>query len=170
MRREEKPLVVGRFSTGLWLAIVLASAGLLIANGTLEGYMVFGAVGGAACVVALSYRIRGFRDKAPALLATGEVLEPYSYSAQVHMGIYLILGLLAALVLPLGLSGVLDASSWLGSVAGVIGGWLTSLLAYNALLSSWQRKHGGKLYQCHVWRGTKVIQKGLRFQKAAEPR
>jgi membrane protein YqaA with SNARE-associated domain len=167
MESDDKPLAAGRRSLGLWIVLIGASASMVAASGNLKEYAVFAGVAGAMCAVILSYMVGEFHKKVPALLATGQALERYDYSAQTRKGIQIVLGVLVFLVLPLALSGFLDAPSWYGSVIGGIDGWLVSLVAYNAVLRRWQKTHGGKLYQCLVWRGTKVAQKGLKFQKAA---
>ena len=169
MERDDKPLTAGRRSLGLWIILIGASVSIVAASGNPEEYVVFAAVAGAVCAMLLFYMVREFRKKVPALLATGQALERYDYTAQARKGTQIILGVLAFLVLPLALSGFLDAPSWFGSVIGGIDGWLVSLVAYDAVLKRWQQTHGGKLYQSLVWRGTKVAQKGLKFQKEAGP-
>lgn len=169
MESDDKPLAAGRWSLGLWIIMIGASVSMVAASGNLKEYEVFAGVAGVVCTILLSYMVREFHKKTPALLATGQALERYDYSAQTRKGVQIILGVLVFLVLPLALSSFLDAPSWFGSVIGGIDGWLVSLVAYNAALKRWQQTHGGKLYQCLVWRGTKVAQRGLKFQKAAAP-
>ena len=167
MASEDKPMVAGRGPILLWACMTLASGVIIVSAGSLEGYLVFATVALAICAAVLYYRFRAFRRKAPALLSTGQALEPYDYSTQARKGVYLISGVLVAFLLPFLLSGILDTASWLGSIIGAIDGWLLSLLVYNVSLGSWQRSHGGKLFQTEVWRGTKVTHKGLKFMKVS---
>jgi hypothetical protein len=163
MESEDKPLAAGTFPIGLWSTLLLASVALLAWSGNIEEYEVFALVGGAILTAALAFRLRVFRRKAPSLLATGEVLEPFNYRAQVRRIYYLITAVAASFFAPFALSGVLDTPSWIGSLVGAVDGWVASMVVYNAFLRSWQARHGGKLYQSHVWRGTKVTHTGLKF-------
>lgn len=150
---------------GLWLALLFASFALVVASASIVEYAVFAAACAFIGAAILWYRLKGFNRVTRTLLETGRALEPYDYSAQARRSVYLIIGVLAFLALPLALSGYLDPASWFGSVVGGIDGWLASLVAYNLLLARWQRRNGGRLYQSLVWRGTKVTHRGLSFQR-----
>lgn len=169
MDREDKPLVAGAPSMLFWVAIVVASSILLVAQNSAEGYEVFGGVGLAVGSAVTAYRLRGFRGKSQALLSSGQSLEPFDYRAQSRHGTYLILATLLFFFLPFILAGLLDTYSWIGTLAGGVDGWLLSLLAYNFYLSRWERVHRGRLYSSKVWRGTRVAQTGLRFDKLEGP-
>ena len=165
MDREDKRLVAGAPSMLFWVAIVIASSILLIAQDSAEGYEVFRGVGLAVGGAIMASWLRVFWEKSQALLASGESLKPFDYRSQFRQGTYLILAIILFFFLPFVLAGLLDTYSWIGSIAGGVDGWLLSLVAYNFYLSRWERVHQGRLYSSKVWRGTKVAQTGIRFAK-----
>jgi hypothetical protein len=163
--REDKPVVAGVWSMLVWFAILMASSVILAGGRSVEGYASFGLVALVFGGSILTYRLRGFWGKTRTLLSTGQTLQPFDYKTQYRQGIYVLVALLFFFFLPFLLAGVLDTYAWLGSVAGGIDGWLLSLIAFNLYLGRWERAHGGKLYTSRVWRGTKVAQTGLRFDR-----
>ena len=167
MDRGDKPFAAGMVSMLIWIAIITASLALLV-GGQLEEYAVFGVVAVAIGGANFIYRLNSFRKKSPELLSTGQSLKPFDYRSQTRQGSYLLIAILVFFLLPLLLAGLLDTSSWLGTVAGGFDGWLLSLLAFNYYLHRWERAHGGRLYSSKVWRGTKVAQTGLRFDRFGE--
>jgi hypothetical protein len=136
----------------------------------MEEYAVFGLVALVLGGTSVAYRIISFRRKSPALLSTGQSLQAFDYKAQSRRGVYLLLAILLFFFLPFLLAGLLDTYSWLGTVAGGIDGWLLSLLAFNYYLRRWEKAHRGRLYSSRVWRGTKVAQTGLRFDRFGDGR
>jgi hypothetical protein len=168
LSNEDRPLVAGLPSTLLWVLLVAASALLVVAEGSVEGYIVFGAVAGVVLVSTLYYRLHSFSGNVSSLLDTGLAMRPFDYSSQSRRSKYLILGTLVLFILPFGLAGILDTPSWLGSIVGAVDGWVASLLAYNGFLRTWQARHGGRLLKSYQWRGTKVTHTGLKFMKEGQ--
>jgi hypothetical protein len=165
MSSDDKPLVAGRGSTGLWLVLIIAAMMLLVANGSIEEYLVVIIVGGFICGIVLLFRLRAFFRRQRDLLEKGESMDPFSYGGQTRKITYLIAATVFVFAAPIALSGFLDSAEWFGSLVGGIVGWLISLVAYNMILGTWQRRHGGVLYASQVWRGTKVTHTGLKFQR-----
>ena len=166
MKTDDKPLVAGFRSFTAWSILIVASVAIVVGAGDATEDVMFAAICSPVCLLILWIQVRSFRVKVPSLLAEGNYLEPYDYGSQARKGTFIILGVLAFLVLPLALAGLLDARTWIGAVLGGIDGWLLSLAGYNLLLRSWESAHDGKLYQSLVWRGTKVTHRGLTFRKA----
>jgi hypothetical protein len=146
--------------------LLAASSVLLVGGQSVEEYAVFGAVALVLGGTATAYRFFSFRKMSNDLLSTGQSLRPFDYRAQSRHGVYLLVAIFVFFFLPFLLAGLLDTYSWLGTVAGGIDGWLVSLLAFNYYLHRWQKSHRGRLYSSRVWRGTKVAQTGLRFDKS----
>jgi hypothetical protein len=168
MDREDKPLVASQASTLFWIALLAASAVLLVGGQSVEEFAVFALVALVFAGTGTAYRLSSFRRKSASLLSTGQSLQAFDYKAQSRRGVYLLLAILVFFFLPFLLAGLLDTYSWLGAVAGGIDGWLLSLLVVNFYLRRWEKAHRGRLYSSRVWRGTKVAQTGLRFDRSGD--
>jgi hypothetical protein len=167
---DESPMVAGAKSNIFWSTLLGLSLVIIVGTSDLRTVAVFLASAAVVCGAVLSYRLGAFRRRETGLLESGQSLEAYDYSKQVRKLYYLIAGVASAFLVPFFLSGFLDVSTWLGSIVGVTDGWVSSLIFYNAYLYRWQKVHGGKLYFVHVWRGTKVTQSGVRFERAGGSR
>ncbi|MFI5421003.1 MAG: hypothetical protein ACHQ1H_08555, partial [Nitrososphaerales archaeon] len=116
-------------------------------------------------LAALSYRSQLFLKSSDELLRKGQVTVPYDLRRQ-HKLLIILIGLTAiAFFAPLLLSSALNSSAWVGSLLGVIDGWILGLLLYNLFLSRWQKRNNGELFILQTWNGNKVTHLGLSFLK-----
>jgi hypothetical protein len=116
------------------------------------------------------YRVRTFQSKAFDLIKNGSTLSIYNYEAQRKTLMLFLALIIAAFVAPLLLARVLGTTIWLGSIIGVMDGWVGQLLVYNFYLRTWEKRNHGTIYSMQVWEGSKVTHSGLSFEKDGEKR
>jgi hypothetical protein len=160
---EESRAVAGTFSLAYWTALLLMSALLILLTGDLGAAVIWIVVTIFLCLAALYYRSRLFLRNAGELLVTGRVVSAYDLKRQHGLLLILLILTAAAFFIPLFLSSSLTSSVWIGSLIGVIDGWILGLLLYNLFLIRWQKKNKGELFILETWNGNKVTHLGLSF-------
>jgi|SRR5579872_1537760 len=163
MMKEESRAVASNFSLAYWSALLLLSALLIALTGDLSAAIIWLVFTIFLSLAALYYRSRLFSKNAEELLSRGQVASPYDLKRQHSLLIILILSTAVAFFVPLFLSAALSSSVWIGSLIGVIDGWILGLLLYNLFLIRWQRRNDGELFILETWNGNEVTHLGLSF-------
>ena len=164
-QEEANRFAFGSKSLVLWVTLLSVSGLVLLYAGDLVSLTTWILLLIVVCVPALLYHYLNFKRRAEDLLTQGVSLQPYSYTRQIRLiAVIAILGF-GGLVAPLILSGFISADIWLGSLVGVLDGWLTYLTLFTVYVWIWERRHLGVLYRFEVWDGRSVTHVGLKFQK-----
>jgi hypothetical protein len=169
MMKEESRAVAGSFSLAYWSALLLMSVLLIALTADLGAAIIWGIFTLFLGLFALYYRSRLFLKNAGELLTRGQVASPYDLRRQHSLLIVLLILTAVAFFLPLFLSAALSSPVWIGSLIGVIDGWVLGLLMYNLFLARWQKKNHGELFILETWNGNKVTHLGLSFIRRASP-
>ena len=163
--KEEQQAVASRFSLTYWTFLLVLSGALIALTEDPTAALVWVLFMLFLSISATGFRIQTFLKRANDLLHKGQVTSPYDLRKQHKLVILLMLLTAAAFFAPLLLSAALNSSTWIGSLLGVIDGWILGLLLYNAYLSYWQKKNNGELFILETWNGNKITHKGLAFSK-----
>jgi hypothetical protein len=170
MMKEESRAVASTFSLAYWSALLLMSGLLIALIADPSAVIIWGVFTLFLSFAASYYRTRAFLKSSRELLTKGQVASPYDLKRQHKLLLLLILLTVAAFFVPLFLSAALDSSLWIGSLLGVIDGWILGLLLYNLFLFRWQKKNNGELFILETWTGNKVTHLGLTFAKRGRTR
>jgi hypothetical protein len=163
MMKEESRAVANTLSLAYWSALLLMSALLIALTSDLGAAIIWAVFTTFLSFAALYYRSHLFLKNSRELLTRSQVVNPYDLKRQHNLLLVLILLTVAAFFVPLFLSAALNSSVWIGSLVGVIDGWILGLLLYNLFLYRWQKKNNGELFILETWNGNKVTHLGLTF-------
>ena len=165
---EQAKVAASARSMIFWCILLLMSLFLVIDSGDSLALAIWSLATAGIGFFAFLVRARSFGRNSDKLLKSGEVVRPYDHSSQVKKLVAIMLMTGAAFMAPLFLAAALTFGSWLGSLLGIIDGWVIGILLYNAYLLGWQNKHRGKLYTLQKWNGRTVTHTGLSFIRGVE--
>lgn len=163
--KEQSRAVASTFSLAYWIFLVALSTLLIVVVSDFVALIVWGSFAILLSLGALFYRRRLFLRSSSELVKTGQVVTPYDLRRQHTLLLMLIVLTAVAFFAPLLLSAALDSAVWIGSLLGVIDGWILGLLFYNLFLFRWENKNEGELFILQTWNGNKVTHLGLSFSK-----
>jgi positive regulator of sigma E activity len=166
--RDESKAVAGGKSLIFWVVLLLLSAFLILDSeqlGAIEIWSAFALVIGLAAVY---YRIRKFTKSSNDLLQRGESSTPYDHRRQFRTLLLVVFLTPIAFFFPLLLASELSFGFWLGSILGILDGWVLGILLYNFYLFNWQKTNKGKLFVLQKWDGSRVTHLGMTFVRYGE--
>jgi len=163
MFRDEAKAVAGPRSLAFWSVLLLLSAYLIADSEILSAIEVWALIVAIIGLIALYYRVGKFSKNSSELLMAGETSAPYDHRKQFRTLLLVVFMTPVAFFLPLLLASRLSFGLWLGSILGVIDGWVLGILLYNLYLLDWQRKNSGKLFVLQRWDGRQITHMGMSF-------
>ncbi len=165
MPDERSKHLAGIRSNVFWIVLLLISGLIVLDTGVLQILAIWGVITVLIGAGAVIYRITLFGRKTDDLLSKGRSISEYDYRKQTRKLMYVIGLTVLAFLLPLFLSGFLNAVLWFTLIIGAIDGWLVHLVAYNVYILNWESRHGGKIFAIQIWNGQRVTHSGLAFER-----
>jgi len=163
--KEESRAVASTFSISYWSFLLILSLFLIALTDDYVSTLVWAGFMFVLSFAAWGYRSRIFLRHSQELLVKGQVTSPYDLRRQHSLLIMMVALTIAAFFVPLLLSAALNSSVWIGSLLGVIDGWVLGLFLYNLFLLRWQKRNRGELFILEAWNGSRVTHLGLSFTK-----
>jgi len=168
MTKDESKAVAGSRSMIFWCILLVLSILLIVDSGSLEAILAWSACASSVGFVGLLFRLRKFLKNSDELLRTGESTRPYDHGKHFRTLILFLFLTPLAFFAPLFFAAQLSFGLLLGSLLGVIDGWVLGLLLYNFYLISWQKKNKGNLFIFQKWSGREVTHLGLSFVRSSD--